>query len=332
MALRANQADQALVMYEAAQEFVAAQAMVNAGDNLTFGIPDKPWSGAPGKEPLVLPDGLATGGAITPGDSGKVNLATATAFVGGILRTVTGISGGSGLALTYTAGGHLTHSITIYDNGGTWSFKATAGATGASHSVTRGGDGGPPLILADEVEIGWVRTVGDSASVVEPQDILQIVGATMERYDYPIWTEDFGAGEITFTAALPDSHTGPAPKKVFAQVYTPIFAPLEPASDFVPPETTHTQSSTAVYGGAIGSASSSLGQGSFKVFLQDGVTDPFLGYKNQKMWVKFLPHRLRTAHLLAQGILGISRTFPSGDSIQADCTLTADGPAIEMAE
>ena len=340
--LRANQADQALIQYESGQELQPMEQLTGAADNQTFSSSESPWSGVAGYEPDIRPDGLRTGGVISPGTGNDEILVTAaTAYLSGVevsppARTQGGTAGAAPLDLNR---GDQTDPYCIYSvvvtDGGVYALvkgaeHATAFATG------RGVAGGPPWIPEGQIEVGQIRVTGATAAVVTAAEIYQVVGTHTERYDYPLYSEDYGLGEIKFISALPlihsdDAGVTTATKEVYAEYYTPQFAPLEPGSDFVPPETAHSQSSQEVYGGAIGSSSSSLNQGSFTVYLRDGVTDPFLAYKNQKLWIKFFPHRLRAPHILAQGVLGIGRTFPAGNSIQAACTLTADGPAIEVA-
>ena len=103
------------------------------------------------------------------------------------------------------------------------------------------------------------------------------------------------------------------------------------ASDFTPPETTHSVNSTPIYGTTLGSSSSTLGQGAFTAYLKDGVTDALVALKNQILWFKFFPDRYASPYILTQGKLGISRTFPAGDAIQAACTISASEAAAEAA-
>jgi len=340
--LRANQADQALIQYESSQEAVAMEAMTTT-DSTTFASSDSPWSGVAGYEPVIRPNGLVTGGAITPtaATNDSVDVAAGTAYLAGELESPSGVTfdtSSSPVALTQPGANEFKiYSVTV-DSSGDYALVAgavTIAATG--FSTTRGGVGGPPYIPTTSIEVGQIRLSGAAGQQIVAADIRQIPGVSQERYDYPLWSDDYTNGEITFISALPTIHNDDSPtdpdtcKKVYVEFYTPAFADLEPASDFVPPETTHSQTSTEVYGGTIGASSSSLNQGSFTVYLRDGVTDNLLSFKNEKLWFKFFPHKLRAAHLLAQGTLGISRTFPAGDSIQASCTLTADAPATEVA-
>jgi hypothetical protein len=335
--LRANQADQALIQYEAGQELVAMQQMTPDSARTVFSISDTPWSAVAGYEPVIRPNGLVTGGVVTPTAStvDSITVAGATAYIQGELETVTGgaLTTTDGLVQPGT-GEFVIHSIIITSAGVIDVEAGTATTTGSGFQTTRAhaSGGGPPLIGVDDIEIAQVRLSSAVGTQITTDEIRQVVGTSQERWDYPVYSEDYGNGEITFVSALPAIHTGSVPKRVYIEVYTPTFASLEPASDFVPPEVTHSQTSTEVYGGTIGASSSSLNQGSFTAYLKDGVTDSLINLKNEKIWVKFFPHRLRDPYILAQGTLGISRSFPAGDSIQAACTLTADGEVLEFAE
>ena len=84
-------------------------------------------------------------------------------------------------------------------------------------------------------------------------------------------------------------------------------------------------------GTTLGSTSSTLNQGTFTAFLEDGVTDPLVTLKGQTLWFRFYPDRFKSPYILTQGKLGISRTFPAGDNLQAACTVSASQAALEVA-
>ena len=99
----------------------------------------------------------------------------------------------------------------------------------------------------------------------------------------------------------------------------------------MPPETAFSVSSKQIYGTTLGASSSSLSQGSFTAYLNDGISDGLLAGKGQNLWFKFFQNRLNaTPYIIAQGILGISRTFPAGDQIAAACTISAEVAAGEV--
>jgi hypothetical protein len=319
-------AENAKLQYEAGQNAVAMSELTNSGDETTYTSAATLWSGRSGYAPVVRPNGLLTGGTITPhADADKVAIAALTCNLAGV---VTSVAAGS---VTITRG--LTTdvcnitSITINSSG---ALAAVSGVDHTAFSETRGANGGPPLIPVGSIEIGQVRTGSITSAVVAASEIYQVVGLHTERADFPLWDVNYGAGTITFLGALPEIHTGTVPKKVYASYASPIFADVALASDFVPPETSHSVASTQVYGTTLGSTSSTLGQGSFTAYLNNGVADALVLLKNLTLWFKFFPDRYASPYILAQGKLGISRTFPAGDSIQAACTISASAAAAEV--
>jgi len=174
-----------------------------------------------------------------------------------------------------------------------------------------------------------VRVSSVTAADITQDEIKQTPNVHLERANYPLWSADPFTGIITFKSALPKIHTGAKPKKVFAEFYEPEFSEVDLAAAFVPPETTHSVSSTQVYGQSIGASSSSLNQGSFTAYLEDGVTDPLVTLKNQQLFFRFYPDKNKSPHLLCNGILGMARTFPADNLIQGSFTVSSQYAAVE---
>ncbi len=323
---KTNSAANAKLQYEAGQEYNAMAAMTDSGDHKTFALSGvNLWSQRSGYEPEIRPDGLATGGAVTPGSSNNtVSVAALTCYLAGVLTTV---GADSEVAISRPSSTHNISSVTINSSG---VITVVAGTDGTSFSATRGAAGGPPLIPVGSIEIAQVRLSSSTSALITAAEIFQIIGTTCERWDYPVWNEDPFNGEITFASALQTSHTGSIAKTVHAQVYEPLFTDLEPVMDFVPPENSHSVSSTQVYGGTVGSSSMSLGQGSFKTFLKDGISESFISLKDESLFFKFFPDRNKTPYLICNGKLGISRSYPAGDNISAACTISATEAAVEV--
>lgn len=321
-------AENAKLEYEAGQNAVAMSALTDSGDATIFESSASLWSGKSGYAPVVRPDGLLTGGAVTASATNNVvNVAALTCNLAGVVRTVSGNTATITRPATNVA---KVCSITINSSA---AITVVAGTDGASttFSETRGAAGGPPLIPVGSIEIAQVRVTTSTAGVVASSEIYSVVGLHVERADFPLFNVDYGSGNVEFLAALPLIHTGSLPKGVYASYASPIFGEVALASDFVPPETSHSVTSTQVYGTTIGSTASSLGQGSFTAYLENGVADALVSLKNEKLWFKFYPDRYASPYILCQGKLGISRTFPAGDQIQAACTISAEAPAQEVA-
>lgn len=319
-------AENAKLQYEAGQTSTSMTALTNSGDETTFTSSASLWSKRAGYAPVVRPNGLLTGGAITPSATNDVvNVAAMTLNLNGVVTTVN-----AGTATVTRGVSGDTHNITSITINSSGAITAVSGTDGTAFSETRGAAGGPPLIAVDSVEIGQVRTTSVSAGLITTAEIFTVVGTHTERADYPLYNINYSAGSVTFLQALPEIHTGPVPKKVFASYAAPIFSDVQLASDFVPPETTHAVTSTQVYGTTLGSTSATLNQGSFTAYLQDGVADALVQLKNEDLWFKFFPDRYKSPYLLTQGKLGVSRTFPAGDNIQAACTISATERATEV--
>lgn len=320
-------AENAKLQYEAGQNSATMAALTDSGDRTTFTSAATLWSGRSGFAPVVRPNGLLTGGAVTTHASN--NTVTVAAMTLNLNGVVTSVSAGSVAATRPSTAVSKVNSITINASGVITNVAGTDGATTA-FSETRAAAGGPPLIPVDSVEIAQVRYTSNTAAVVLSTEIFQVVGLHRERADFPLYTINYGAGTVTMLDVLPASHTGPTAKKVFASYAAPIFADVALASDFVPAETSHSVTSTQVYGTTLGSTSSTLGQGSFTAYLNDGVSDALVTLKNQTLWFRFYPDRYQTPYLLQQGKLGITRTFPAGDTLQAACTISASQASTEV--
>lgn len=321
-------AENAKLEYEAGQNSVAMSALTDSGDQTIFESTATLWSGKSGYAPVVRPNGLLTGGAVTThATDNTVTVAALTCNLAGVVRTVSGTTGVITRPATNVS---KVNSITINSSAAVAVVAGTDGATTA-FSETRGAAGGPPLIPVGSIEIAQVRVVTSAAAVVASSEIFSVVGLHVERADFPLFNIKYGTGTVEFLAALPTIHTGTLPKGVYASYASPIFGEVALASDFVPPETSHSVTSTQVYNTTIGSTASSLGQGSFTAYLTNGVSDGLVTLKNEKLWFRFYPDRYASPYILAQGKLGISRTFPAGDNIQAACTVSAEEAAQEVA-
>ena len=323
-------AENAKIQYEGGQNQSPMGALSDSGDATIFESGAALWSRRSGFAPVIRPNGLVTGGNISVAVSGTNNMVDVSAMTANIGGAVVAASAETDLtvARATSSNTHIVYSITV-DSTGT--IAAAAGTQATSFSETRGGAGGPPLVAVGKVEIGQVRLIGTAAAAVVASDIFQVVGVHQERFDVPIYDVDYRNGNVVFNSALPLIHTGNVPKGVFASYAEPIFADVPKGTDYVPAETSHSTSSTQIYGSTIGSTSSTLNQGSFTAFLNDGIGDPLVRLKNETLWFKFFPSKFQSAYRLDQGKLGISRTFPAGDDIQAACTISPESDGSDVA-
>ena len=322
-------AENAKLQYEAGQTAYSMSALTDSGDATIFTSSATLFSKKSGYAPDVRPNGLITGGGVIPAVSGTndlVDVAALTCYLAGVKTTV---AADTDVAITrgVSTDTHNITSITVNSSG---AIAAVSGTDGTAFSETRGAAGGPPLIPVGSIEIAQVRTTSVTAAPITEAEIFAVVGLHQERYDYPIFDVKYAEAQVEFASALPLIHTGGVPKKVYASYADPIFSDISLASDFTPAETSHSVSSTQVYGGTLGSSSSSLGQASFTAYLGDGIGDALVTLKNETLWFKFYPDRYKTPYMLTQGKLGISRTFPSGGNIEASCTISAETATVEV--
>lgn len=334
-------AENAAIFLEQGAALVPFALMTNSGDRRHFTAADPLWSGRQGMAPDVRPNGLVTGRNLlsTHATANTVSVAAFTAFSMGVLRSVAATS--TLITRPATAVARVV-SITMTSAGAVAAVNGTDGAT-AVFSEVRGAAGGPPEIPADSVELGQVRMTSNASAVLTAAELnFQVPGQHSERFDFPGWSVDtVGQGlaaeiaaqvgaHIQFAAALPAIHTGATPKRVYIQYFTPVMAELARALDFSPAETSHSVSSKQFYNGTVGSRSSSLGQAKFTALLADGVLDGLVAEKNKVLTVRFHPDRNRTPYVLTQGVVGVDRTFPVADQIQAAVTITSERASAEF--
>lgn len=333
-------AENAKLQYESGQDVVAFVALTDTGDHKDFRSADALWSNKSGYKPSVKPNGLVTGGVITPAASltkEAVDVSALTCYLAGVLTTVGADTDVLVVrpAVVSPVAPYKKDSITI-TSGGT--IATVEGTAGESFTTTRGAAGGPPYIPLASIEIGQVWMSASATAVIASTEIKQVVGTHTERYDYPTWEEKranvtsgvIGKAGIKFNAALPLIHSAASPvagvaKAVYAQYYEPQFTDITKCDAFVPPETSYSMASKQIYQMTLGSSSSTLNQGSFTVYLEDGISDGLIGLKGANLWFRFYQDKDATVpYNLSQGILGITRTFPSGDQIQAACTISGE--------
>jgi hypothetical protein len=323
-------AENAKLEYEAGQQAAAMAALTDSGDHIAFDSAATLWSGKTGYAPSVKPNGLLTGGVITPNVANdKIDVAALTCNLNGVVTSVGASTGTLTLTRPATAVSKVL-SITVNAGGALAVVAGTDGAT-VAFSETRAAAGGPPLIPVDSIEVGQIRVTTSAAGPITADQIYQVVGTHVEAANYPLFNTNYEDGGVSFLSALPLIHTGPAAKKVYASYASPLFAEVSLASDFTPPETSHSVTSTQIYGTTIGNTSKSLGQGGFTAYLEDGVSDNLVAQKDQLLWFRFYPDRYKAPYILTQGKLGIARTFPAGDAIKAACTISATAEAVEVA-
>jgi hypothetical protein len=321
--------------YEAGQTAVAYTALSDSGDNMTFNSAAELWSNRSGYTPTVHPNGVLTGLAVSVAASGTndmVDVAGGTVWLAGEETTITAATD---VAITraITPDTHNINSITITAAG---AVAVVAGTDGTAFSTTRGAAGGPPWIDNDAIEIAQVKTSSNIAAAITASEIIQVPGSSREMAMFPVWEEERirvtngvqGYAGVTFASELQaihseDAGTTVATKLVYASYCTPSFAQIPKASGFVRPANSFSVSSTEYYGGAMGTRSQSIGQGSFTAYTST-LNEGFMQFEGEELWFKFRNDRLLTTPCIyAQGVLGIAESFPADGTIEVSATISA---------
>jgi len=317
--------ENAKVEYEAGFTFYEFQKLTDSGDHKVFESPSELWSGRYAYQSKVRPNGLITGGEVTPGGSNDtVAVAAQTDFLAGVKTSVA-----SGTVSVTRPGTDVAviSSITVDSTGSLTEVTGTE-ATDQTFSAERGTEGGPPYIPTDSIEIAQVRMKTSASAKLESSQIRQLVGESLERYDYPLVEPVHYGGEAEAGWPMPTIHSDDGgsteeTKAVYAEWYEPKFVEQPYASGMVLPENSHSVNTTQVYNGSLASVSTSLGQGSFTARLKEGITDGIMDVVDDFVWIRFHPDRYADPYYLCQGKLGISRSFPAGDYNQGEFTISA---------
>jgi hypothetical protein len=319
------------IRFEDGQTAKPFEALTNSGDNQTFAASYFPVSDGP----IIAPYGLLTGGAITAtGTNNQVAIAALTLLAAGMTGAnsdgVVSVAGGN-LSITRGSSGNICSitSITVDSSG---ALAAIAGTASTAFSETRGGAGGPPFIPVGSVEIGQVRTTSVTSAPVTAAEIFAVPGSHLELADQPGYDLDPATGELTFDDTLPLIHTGSLPKKVYLKGATPIFAKCPDAYDWVAAKESDSVSSQDTYDGAVGSASSSLGQAGWSSIGKDGISDRILGRNGDNIWVEYMPNEDNlSVKQLTQGVYRGKVTNPARGNKVISHTLTASKPTTDFA-
>jgi hypothetical protein len=224
-----------MIQIELGRTLTDYAAMTDSGDNQTFTL-GTVWSGKSGYAPDVRANGIVSGSRVLSAHASNdtVTIAAFTAYSKGALQTVSATS--ATFSRPATASNYKIVSITMASDGSIAKVDGTSSAT--EFSTTRAAAGGPPLIPVESVELGQIKLSSSTPAVITASDILQNMGDHAEYADYPV-PEVFNLGKgqfaassaeinahVKFSEALPDSHTGPAPKKVYLKYYTPSYTTI----------------------------------------------------------------------------------------------------------
>lgn len=320
--------DNVKLEFEGGQNTFTMTALTDSGDAKLFESGEELWSQAAGVAPVVRPDGILTGAAITPATGNdSIDVAAFTAFISGQEVAVSAQA-----AVSVVRASTLTHMINSVVCDAAGSVSVIQGTEGSSFVETRGSAGGPPYVPVGSIEVGQVRLSSDTAAPVQMTgEIFQLPNRNQEVADFPVAETDYINGAVQFSSALPKIHTGDVTKGVYASFATPEFIEAYDAYDFVPSEVGYSSSSKQTYSRVKNSRSQSLNNATFSIDLKDGITDTLVNKQGESIYFRFYPDKFKNQHIIEQGVFSIARTFPAGGDITANCTINVDEKGKEVA-
>lgn len=320
--------DNALLEFEGGQNAFPMTKLTDSGDGQTFQSGEELWSQASGVEPVIRPDGVINGADITP--AGTEDAVSVAAFMANVSGEEISVSANPSLSLTRAdvSNTHMVNSI-VCDSSG--DVTVVSGAAGKSFSEARGENGGPAYVPVGSIEIGQVRLSATAPAAIKEAEIFQLVNRHQERADFPVPNVDYINGNVEFSSPPQTSHTGDKAKGVYARFSTPEFIEAIDAYDFVPSEVSFSSSSKQTYTRVKNTRSQSLGNASFSIDLKDGITDTLTARQGQNIYFRFYPDKFKPQHIIEQGALSMSRSYPAGGDVVASCTINVDEKGKEVA-
>lgn len=335
------QASDAQIWYESGQTMTDYEAATDSGDQTVYTTSGTVFSMKSGYEVDIRPNGIVTGtNLVTPNAANDtIDVAAFTMYGAGSLVSVSASTG----TLTITRDGALDYIINsvVCTEAGVLSV-ITGDPHASAFSTVRGDAGGPPSLPLASIEVAQIKTTSKTAAAVLDTEIFQSPeGGTQERHDYPIYeVYPLGHGNqaddldkinayFEFAQALPVSHgatateAATAAKKVYIKFYEPIFSLIGYSDSFVPADETASISSKQIYRRTIASTTTTLTEGSFNAYLEDGISDNLAKLRGEYLSFKFLPDENKTPYSLTQGYMNFALSYPVDDEITAAVTISA---------
>ncbi len=178
-------------------------------DGVTWESAHEIWDKSDPDLPCIEPDGLISGGGITPNTAANDSVLVAAGSVK-IAGATVAFTAGTLSSIARPGAGETRISAITVDSSGTLALVAgTSGAAGGA----RGAVGGPPYIPVGKVLLGYVTLTANPAALVVAGEI---DNDAAERTAIPGFTVDYINGDVVFDSALPLIHTADVAKKVYA--------------------------------------------------------------------------------------------------------------------
>lgn len=319
------------IMRESAQT-AGSGALTDSGDQISFNSSASIWSKRSGYTPTIIPNGLISGGTLTPNAANDT--LDFTAIVCNLNGTASDTVAASTVAITRDGSNdYAIHSITINTSGSVVAVAGTADAAALDPTGARGGSGAPPYIPTTSIEIGQIHITSKTAAAITTSEIKQVPGTHVEYANSPgyeikyarVSSGALGYAGVDFDSALPAIHTGDVAKAVHAEWYVPSFTDIPVARNFKPAYNTVSSTSSQWYKNkTFSSQSLSLSDSTFEIYLQDGgITDSILdAIEEEELWFKAYQDQLASEYILTLGKAVFDQTLNVDSDIIAAVTLS----------
>jgi len=293
------------------------------------------WSASNELEVTVMPNGVVTGGVVTPGTAvDTVDVAANTVWLNGA-EVAVALSAAE-LLTRGTVTGFIVNAITV-DNAG--AVAVIAGTEFTAFSTVIDDPGGPPYIPVDSILLSLVYLTNTASAVVLSTEIKQNRGQQMEMSSYPTWNINYAQGAVKFTSSLPLIHTGDAPKKVYASyaaiTFPTNFTELNYTDNFKVPEDVLSKSDLQFHNEqTLVDVTSALVGGVFDItFNKDaGIASFMAAAKMDMRWLAAYPDKYKTPYFLcppARVSFERDALTAANSNVKATVTMMSTEAAIE---
>ena len=294
------------------------------------------WSSSRELEVVVMPNGVVTGGNVTPGTANDtVDVAELNVWLNGVQMT---ISASAAEAVTRgSVNGFIRNAITIDSLA---AVTVIAGTESTAFSDVIGAVGGPPYIPADSILIAIVSLTNTTAGAVLSTEISQSRGRNLELALYPTWDISHHEGVVRFSSPLPTIHTGDIPKPVYAS-YASVkilgsFTKLLFTDNAKVPETTYAGTKVMYHDNKrLTDVAEELTDCTFDMTFKDsaGIGSNLANVKGDKLYLLIYPDQFKPPRFLCPpAIVSFERDAiaASVSNLKVTVTMLAEHPAIEL--
>lgn len=275
-------------------------------------------------------DGLKSGCVVKPAISltaDKIDIEAGVVVIAGVEVTV---ALDEDLAVARGGSACIKYSILVDSSG---VVSALAGTTYATFSTIRGADGGPPHITVGKVEIAQIWYDSLTPAVVATTEIKIVPEQHRELSYYPGWfyipptTDD--DQKIEIGVALMLNHTGDISRIVYAEYYNPVFVKMDDVSEVKPSRKTYTATEENTYDAARKVSNESLGDGSFKILMDERTNSLIKQAEGDVRWFKWYADKTKDDYVLFQGRVQIVDEYPVKGIMQATVTIVTEVAGID---